>query len=157
MELNNYTISIGILALAVLILAILVTLLHFRIKKMLGGSSAKNIEEGIQALTLNIKDLHGFRNDTENYLENVEKRLRGTVRGIHTVRFNPFKGTGASGGNQSFATAFINEEGDGVVISSLYTRDHVGIFSKAIKKHSSELELTEEEKEALMKAKGLLI
>lgn len=93
----------------------------------------------------------------EKYLETVERRLRKSVQSVHTVRFNPFKGTGA-GGNQSFATAFLNEHGDGVVISSLYSRDHVSVFSKPVKKHASEYEFSNEEKEALGGAKdGLKI
>jgi len=78
----------------------------------------------------------------------IEKRLRKSVQSVHTVRFNPFKGTGG-GGNQSFATSFLNEEGDGVVLSSIYSRDRVSIFAKPVKKHSSEYELSEEEKEAV--------
>ena len=74
------------------------------------------------------------------------------MTGVETVRFNPFKGDG-SGGNQSFSTAFVNEEGDGVVISSLYSRERVSVFAKPVKKMSSEYEMTAEEKESLQKAK----
>ncbi len=88
--------------------------------------------------------------------QTIDKKLSRTVSGNETVRFNPFQGAGL-GGNQSFATALINAEGDGVVISSLYSRDRVSIFSKPIKKFSSEYELTAEEKEALQKAKGSLV
>jgi len=70
---------------------------------------------------------------------------------VETIRFNPFKGNG-SGGNQSFSTAFVNEEGDGVVISSLYSREHISVFAKPIKKMSSEYEMTKEEKDSLEKA-----
>jgi hypothetical protein len=86
----------------------------------------------------------------------VDKKLKKTISGLETVRFNPFKGTG-SGGNQSFATAFLNREGNGVIVSSLYSRDHVSIFSKPIKNMTSEYELTTEEKSALQKAKESII
>jgi hypothetical protein len=78
----------------------------------------------------------------------VEKRLKKSVQAVHTVRFNPFKGTG-EGGNQSFATAFLTEDGDGVIISSLYSREHVSVFGKPVKKLVSEHTLSDEEKEAL--------
>jgi hypothetical protein len=71
------------------------------------------------------------------------------------VRFNPFKGTG-SGGNQSFATAFISEEGDGLVISSLHSREHVSIYAKPLRDGRSDFELTEEEKKAVKEAKANL-
>ena len=91
----------------------------------------------------------------EAYLTTVEKRLRKSVQSINTVRFNPFKGTG-SGSNQSFSTAFLNEEKDGVVISSLYSREHISIYSKPIKGGNSEYEMSDEEKESLENAKGML-
>ena len=67
------------------------------------------------------------------------------------VRFNPFSGDG-SGGNQSFAAAFLDEKGSGVVLSSLYARDRVGLYAKPIEKGASSFELTKEEKEALERA-----
>jgi hypothetical protein len=65
----------------------------------------------------------------EEYLTTVEKRLKKSIQGVETVRFNPFKGTGA-GGNQSFSTAFVNEKGDGVVLTSMYARDRISMFAK---------------------------
>jgi hypothetical protein len=92
----------------------------------------------------------------EGYLHIVEERLKKSIRGVETVRFNPFKGTG-DGGNQSFATALIDEEGNGVVISSIFARDRTSIFSKPIYKYVSSHELSEEELEAITKAKAKMI
>jgi len=47
----------------------------------------------------------------------------------------------------------LNEENDGVVLSSLYSRERMSIFAKPIKNGKSEYELTEEEQNALSKAK----
>ena len=38
------------------------------------------------------------------------------------------------------------QKGDGVVMSTLHSRDRISIFSKPIKKFSSEFEMTKEEK-----------
>jgi hypothetical protein len=102
-----------------------------------------------------ISKLYKFENEMKSYLTDVEKRLRRSVQAVETIRYNPFKGTG-SGGNQSFATSLISEEGNGVVISSLYSREHVSVFSKPVKSHKSEFELTEEELDVLNKAKEAL-
>jgi hypothetical protein len=91
----------------------------------------------------------------QEYLLTVEKRLKKSVQAVNTVRFNPFKGTG-SGSNQSFSTAFLNEERNGVVISSLYSREHISVYSKPVVAGKSEYELSDEEKESLDKALGLL-
>ena len=142
------TIALGILTVALLVLVIA---LWLKVKRFLVGGSA-NIGESLDFVSGNIKDLQAFRAELEAYLAGVEKRLKKSVQSVHTVRFNPFKGTGG-GGNQSFATAFLSEDGDGVVISSLYARDHVSIFGKPLKKRSSEHELSDEEREALEGAK----
>lgn len=144
-----------ILIVAVLVLIGIVTHLHLKLKKFLIGSSSKNLDESITSIDSSIKELEKFRIDLEKYLTTVERRLKKSVQAVNTIRFNPFKGTG-SGGNQSFATAFLNEENDGVVISSIYSREHTSVFSKPIKNGASEYELSDEEKGAITEAKKLM-
>ncbi len=142
------TIVLGILTLA---LAGLVISMHLKLRRFIIGLDAHNISDSLRNVSGDLTELQNFRSEMNTYLANVEERLRTGVRSVHTVRFNPFKGTGG-GGNQSFATAFLNEQGDGVLISSLYSREHVSVFSKPIKKGASEHGLSEEEAEALENA-----
>ncbi len=153
--LNILTYIIIILAVFVLILCILLIRLEFRFRKMLLGKNAKTLEDTINIINSKIKNLHTSGKEIEDYLVSAEKRIKRSVQGVATVRFNPFKGTG-SGGNQSFATAFVNEDGNGVVLSSLYSRDRVSVYSKPLIKYKSEFELTKEEKEAVRLAKQSL-
>ena len=152
---NPLLLGFIILCVATLVLLGIVFYLFFKMRRFLVGFDSKNVDDSLRFVSSSLKDLQEFRAELEKYLSEVEKRLRKSVQSVHTVRFNPFKGTGA-GGNQSFATAFLSEEGDGVVISSLYSRDHVSVFSKPVKKHSSEFELSNEELEAVERAKGNL-
>lgn len=149
------TISFGILIIAILVLIAIVINMHFKLRKFLIGTSSNNLDESINVISMSIRELEKFRAELEGYLATVEKRLRKSVQAVNTVRFNPFKGTG-SGGNQSFATAFLNEEGDGVVVSSIYSREHTSVFSKPIKNWVSEYELSEEEKAAIADAKKVM-
>jgi hypothetical protein len=143
------------LCLVILIaLIIWVILLERKLSRLLGGK-AENLEASLEKLHAHSKEMVTFRKDLEQYLETVETRLNKNIQSVETVRFNPFKGTG-DGGNQSFATTLINEKGDGVVISSLYTRDRVSVYAKPVKKFVSEFELSEEEKESLVKASDAL-
>lgn len=150
---NPLLLGFIILAIATLILLGFILSLYFKMRRFLIGIDSKHIGDSLTVVSGNLKDLQEFRGDLEKYLTNVEKRLRKSVQSVHTVRFNPFKGTGG-GSNQSFATAFINEEGDGVVISTLYSRDHVSVFAKPVKKYISEYELSGEEREALEHTKN---
>ena len=141
-------VAILILIILVIVLIVYIVKLNSKLKNFLIGTSAKNLDDSIDNLNTSVKELETFRADLEKYLTTVEKRLKKSVQVVNTIRFNPFKGTG-SGGNQSFATAFLNEEKDGVVISSIYSREHTSVFSKPIKNGGSEYELSEEEKQAV--------
>ena len=149
---NPLTVAVIILAIVSIVLLVLVIMMHLKLKRFLVGIDSKHIGDSLTNVSADVKDLQSFRNELELYLTGVEHRLKKSVQSVHTVRFNPFKGTGG-GSNQSFSTTFINEEGDGVIISSLYSRDHVSVFSKPVKKHNSEFELSDEEKESLESAK----
>lgn len=123
-----------------------------KIKNLLGGQNAKTIEQTLKHIQQELEKTNIYKKEVSGYLETAEKRLASSIRGVGTVRFNPFKGSG-EGGNQSFSTSFINEAGNGVVISSLYSRERVSIFSKPIQNFQSEFELTDEERQAIEKAK----
>lgn len=122
-----------------------------RWRRLLKGSDGKSLESVIASNKKAIEAMQKFRAELEEYLKNVEKRLRHGARGVSAVRFNPFSGDG-SGGNQSFAVALINEDGDGIILSSLYSREKTSVFAKPVSKHRSEHELTNEEKQVLRQA-----
>jgi len=139
----------------ILLLLFWIIRLEIMLKKLLGSKNG-SLDDAISILRKDTDTLKKHAEKTSEKLEVVDKKLKKTVSGNETVRFNPFKGNG-SGSNQSFATALVNSEGDGVVISSIYSRDHLSVFSKPIKNSSSEYELTTEEKTALQKAKESII
>jgi hypothetical protein len=152
MEITDITILIYSLIGIILVLAILVVRLEFKVKKLLVGKNGKSLEGTILSIKNGILRLDSIHAETKKQIENIESRLRKNIKKAEVVRFNPFQGTG-SGGNQSFATALINEDGDGVVFSSLYSRERVSVFAKPIKNYSSEYELSEEERGVIKKAK----
>lgn len=145
---DSTLIAISLLGAAIIVLLAWVVLLERRLGKLLSGKNAANLEDTIHANQSALTELFAFRSDVQAELGRLNDRMKKKIHGVKTLRFNPFAGTG-SGGNQSFATAFLNEEGDGVVISSLYSREKVSVFAKPIKARASEFELTEEEKEVL--------
>lgn len=76
-------------------------------------------------------------------IKNIEKRLHTRGHSIKMMRFNPFPEVG---GNQSFAVAITNSDGDGFVLSSLYSRERMSVFAKPIQGGTSDIELSEEER-----------
>jgi len=151
MVFSNTDIVIGVLALAVIILAVIIFYQEHRLQKILRGKGAKDLEDSFKLIENGYLDMKKFRDDMTGYLKSVEYRLKKSVQGISTVRFNAWKGIG-EGGNQSFASALLSENGDGVVLSSLNSRDRLSIFAKPVKAGKSTYELTDEEKNALKEA-----
>lgn len=120
-----------------------------RLKVFFFGKKAKDLEDTIMYLKEEIDELKKSKEKIQKELELVNQKLKKSIRGVGTVRFNPFADQGS---NQSFAIGMLNEDGDGVVVSSLYSRERMSVFAKPIKNNSSEYELSNEEKEALKKA-----
>jgi hypothetical protein len=79
----------------------------------------------------------------------VEEQGRRAVQHVGVVRFNPFEDTG---GNQSFALAMLDSKGDGVVVSSLHSRQATRLYLKQIAGGKCDTALSDEESEALRKA-----
>lgn len=140
---------------SIVILILWIIRLEIKIHKLLIGKNSRSLEDSIISAGENLQKLNTFQREAISYFENMEKRLARSVQAVETIRFNPFKGTG-EGGNQSFSTAFVSEDGRGAVISSLYSRDRVSIFSKPLEKFQSNFELTEEEKEVISNSKNSL-
>lgn len=96
-----------------------------------------------------------FRNLEKNFeklseeLENLKKESKFSVQKVGIVRFNPFSEVG---GDQSFSIALLDGNDNGVVITSLYTREGNRVYGKPIKNGQSSYSLSEEEKQAIEKA-----
>ena len=121
-----------------------------RLKRFFLGKKAKDLEDTIIALENDISQLKKAKESMEKDIAMMNVKLKKSIRGLNTTRFNPFPDQGS---NQSFAIGMLNEDRDGVVLSSLYSRERMSMFAKPIKNGKSEYELTTEEKEVLEKAK----
>jgi len=140
----------SVLALFIIILIIWNFVLQKRLRNLVRGKKI-NLEESLIENYKRLENLEDFRKETETSLNIVDKKLRKSVRAIKTIRFNPFKGSG-EGGNQSFSSAFLNEDGDGVILTALYHRERISVFAKPLNQSKSTFELTNEEKEAMDEA-----
>jgi len=148
----NTTLIIAIVASVVAIIAVIWNFhTERRLHQLLLGKNAGTLEGSINTLIRAVELAHNRQDETETHLKIVDSKLRRTIRDAETIRYNPFHD---SGSNQSFATAFVNDDGDGVVISSLYSRERVSVFAKTVTKGKSEYELTEEENTVLQKSLG---
>ena len=146
MDLNTlFIVTLGLIAIVIFIL-IRMTILEKRLKNLLAGKNARDLENTITDNVATIQKMDKRILLIAQEIDNINKRLAKSIQKVHTVRFNPFRD---QGGNQSFATSFLDEQGSGVVISSLYSRDKVSVYAKPIVAGKSEYELSQEEREAI--------
>ncbi|MFA6097522.1 MAG: DUF4446 family protein [Candidatus Paceibacterota bacterium] len=110
------------------------------------SKEAKDLEE---IIFNQIKNANEAKVSMEKmFIENADmkKKLDLCIQKVGVVRFNPFAEVG---GNQSFAIALLDKHLSGVIILSLYARDGVRVYSKALKDGKSEYRLSKEEEEAV--------
>jgi len=99
-----------------------------------------------------LKQFEGLEKEVEKIsegLENLKKEGKFSIQKMGIVRYNPFSGVG---GDQSFSVALLDGNNDGVVVTSLYSRDGNRVYGKPIKNGSSEYSLSDEEKKVIDKA-----
>lgn len=145
----NTIILFYIISVVVVIILLWILMIEIRLKKIFRGTKARNLEEMIVLVGKKINDFEEKQSVIDKHLLTIDSKLNKSIRNIETIRFNPFVD---AGGNQSFAIAFMNDEKNGVIMSSLYARDRMSIFAKPIINGKSEFELTEEERDVLNKA-----
>lgn len=139
----------GIAIFFIILGAVWVIITEKRLKRFFLGKKAKDLEDTIIILEQEISKLNNAKNNIEKDIAVINAKVKKSIRGLEAIRFNPFPDQGS---NQSFAIGMLNEEGSGLVISSLYSRERMSVFAKPIKNGKSEYELSSEEKEALKKA-----
>ncbi len=137
------------IALAISLIALIFSVaMHIRVSKIFRSANTPDIERLLKLHTKTLENLIKFQTESTSYMKLLSDRIKEKMRSAPTLRFNPFKG-GKFGGNQSFSSIFADEEGNGVIITSMHTRERTNVFAKPLKNWKSEHELTVEEKEVI--------
>ena len=117
---------------------------------MLNFFKKKKEPENLKEILSQFQELKGNFEKISKELGNLKKENKFNIQKLGIVRFNPFK---EIGGNQSFSIALLDGNDDGIVITSLYTKEGNRVYGKPIKNGKSEYLLSEDEKEAIEYAK----
>jgi hypothetical protein len=150
--------AIAGLAIVAIILLVVVVLLWRRLaaldRRLAGLTSAgdgRSLESTLHATLDKVGVLSSEVIQLKSRTTATESVQKKAVQRTGLVRYNPFEDTG---GNQSFAVALLDFNGDGVVVSSLHARQNTRVYAKAIVGGKSEAALSDEESEALRNAMG---
>lgn len=117
-----------------------------KIKTILGGKILSSEEDLVRDLVRRVTRLELKQEEFQPKLEHVEQISNISIQKTGFLRFNPFSDTG---GDQSFILAMLDLKNNGVIITSLYTREGVRIYGKEIRAGQPKQPLSEEEKKVL--------
>ena len=118
---------------------------------LLGGGGAEPATQRINAL-----EAAGAAADRElkalsARIEALEKVAQSETPRVGFLRYNAFADVGS---DQSYALALLTRDGDGVVLSSIYSREETRTYGKAVLKFQTAQEASDEERSAIAQAKA---
>ena len=100
--------------------------------------------EQIQRLERAIRALHGTDKKQQTQIE-------GSVRNVALLRYDAFEDVG---GRLSFSCALLDDQGSGVVLTSINGRQETRVYAKPVAQGTSSHNLSLEEEEAIRRALG---
>jgi len=116
------------------------------------GTDGGNLE---QVLAGHLENVQAAREQAAQALEIARQaeRLSAThIQHVGLLRYNPFSHTGS---DQSFVLALADHAGNGAIVNSLHAREGTRVYAKPLVGWESVYTLTEDELEAIGKARGL--
>lgn len=111
---------------------------------------SKGLQESIEKILLDQTQIENKIRELQENDNSIGNLAAKSITKIGAIRYNPFSDTG---GDQSFSVALLNLDNNGIVITSLYNREGSRVYAKSVSQGQSKYHLTEEEKEAINKAK----
>ena len=142
-------VAVVILLVAVVVLARRVRAVEGRVGGLTRGEDGRSLEAVLDAHLDKVIAVGRQADDLTRRVGALEAAGRKAFSRVGLVRYNPFEETG---GNQSFALALLDADGDGWVLSSLHARSGTRVYAKAIRGGRSDGALSEEEAEAIRQA-----
>ena len=153
----NANITIVVAALLLIIMLLLVMLLRAAKKVQVlqekydyFTKGKENVDIG-ELLTETLGEVRAGRTEMEKLstrCADLRVQVQNCVQKVGVVRFNAFDDTGS---DLSYSVALLDENNDGVVLSSIFGRDENRCYAKPIKNGKSEYPLSKEEVQALKK------
>jgi vacuolar-type H+-ATPase subunit D/Vma8 len=146
---------LGVAALSVAsIVVLIVTLckvkkLRNRIDVLTRGKDTETMEDIILNFFERIESLEQAKERMEQDIENIQKNLQITYQKMGLVKYDAFR---EMSGALSYSLALLDKDNNGVLISSMYSREGCYTYAKDVVNGKCALNLSEEEEEALKQA-----
>ena len=142
--------------LLMLILIIILFVKNSKLKKsylsFMAGEDGKSLEKVITERFKEIDNLNQQIEVVDGRLNKIDATLLHTYKKMALRKYDAFQ---EMGGNLSFALVMLTESNDGFIVNVMHsTREGCYIYAKNVEKGKCDIELSNEEKEALAEAMG---
>ena len=155
MEQLTFFSIIGLAALSLISIIIsIITLCKFkkirkRVDELTRGKDTESMEDIILNFFERIESLENGEKTTRSDIRSIKENLKITYQKTGLVKYDAFR---EMSGALSYSLALLDKENNGVLISSMYSREGCYTYAKDIVNGKSEINLSEEEEEALKQA-----
>ena len=157
MELSSTTVGtvlIGtlIMAFVAVLVAVLALVGQRRVRASYRVFSGGSRDDVLTLLERHINDVDSLRSEVDALRKHgygLRDMVGGCISRVHTVRYDAFDDMG---GHMSFSSAFLDEHGDGMVITAINGRTDTRVYAKAVRAGESSHNLSDEEDRAIRQA-----
>lgn len=123
--------------------------LRRRIDDLTRGKDTESMEDIMLNFFERIESLEEGEKVTRSDLKDIKKNLKITYQKKGLVKYDAFR---EMSGALSYSLALLDKENNGVLITSMYSREGCYTYAKDIENGNCKLNLSEEETEALKQA-----
>lgn len=156
---NNMTYIVLSMAVIILLFLIFLIILSLKLSKLkkryerfTGGEEihSENFENMLYEYNENVKKSNETYGKVLSMIQEIDDEMKWCTQKIGVIRYNPFD---EMGGNLCYAVAILDGKDNGVVLNGIHSRNGTFTYAKPIERGVSPYVLTEEELQALEKAK----
>ncbi len=161
LEIVSNNVAYIILPMAIIILVILIFFIVLSVKlsrlkkryeKFTGGEEkhSENLETMLYEYNENVKKSNETYGRILTMIQEIDNGMKYCTQKIGVIRYNPFD---EMGGNLCYAVALLDANDNGVVLNGIHGRNGTFTYAKPVERGVSPYVLTDEELQALEKAK----
>lgn len=131
---------------------VILSVINFRLlshyKSLTKDVSKKDLLSSLnQLISLSNENADSISRLTERLNHEIDENKKHFQK-IGFMRYNPFTDTG---GDQSFSLSLLDEKGDGIVISSLHSRENTRLYAKKVVSGQVQGQATSKEEQQVIK------
>jgi hypothetical protein len=137
---------------ATLVLAAMLVRTRNRYRRLLaGGPDPEDVIAAFDRHLAAVERLRGTVDSMGREIASIRQQVSGHLRTAGLTRYDAFDDVG---GQLSYSAAFVDEAGDGVVLTGINSRTETRSYAKPIEGGTSIHNLSEEERQAIALAQG---